>query len=72
MTAGRNASEVRRQVEDANRQLRRAERALTEEYPEVAELAADLVAETEALAEVIEATDERDDRWAGMPTGVQP
>lgn len=72
MTAGRDTpvSDARQQVEDAHRQLRRAERALAEEYPEAAQLTADLVAETEALAEVLAATDEQGDRWAGVSPEV--
>jgi hypothetical protein len=63
-----SARDARLQIEAAHRQLLRAERALSSEYPDVAALAADLVEETEALAEVLDATDGSDDRWTDVPT----
>lgn len=62
------AQDARLQVEAAHRVLLRAERSLSSEYPDVAALAADLVEETEALAEVLDAMGETDDQWTDAPT----
>lgn len=51
--------------------LREIEDALEADHPEAADLAADLVEETGALAEVVDAIGGTDDRWGSLEELVQ-
>lgn len=62
---------ARQRLVVARRHLQEVEDALAGDYPDAADLATDLVAETGALAEVFDAIDATDDRWAGTEEVVQ-
>lgn len=51
--------------------LEEIERTFATEQPDVADLAADLAEETEALTEVLDAIDGSEDRWVGVQGAVQ-